>query len=85
MDAVSFWLEWMHILMTRTCSLNENTSMRLMCLETWFPVGGAVWGGNGTSRKRSLTGENMSLDVVLYWALLPVPYPSAFSVCEYPD
>lgn len=34
-----------------------------MHLNTWFPVGGAVWGGHGTYRKWRPAGGSESLDM----------------------
>lgn len=58
--------------------LNEKCPDRLMCLNTWLPLDGAVWEGYRSLRRQGL------LDEVYHWGQA---YPTSFSfsvlpVCE---
>lgn len=43
--------------------LNEKYFHKLMYFNTWSPTGGAVWGDDGTFRRRSHAGGSVSLGV----------------------
>jgi hypothetical protein len=55
------------------CGLNVNSSQRLICLNTWFPVGGTSWEG---------TGSMAWLEEVGHWKLV-FEVLKAYDICRY--
>lgn len=57
-----------------TCTLvvwMRNIVQWLMCLNTWSPIYSTVWGCYGAFRRWSLDGENMSMEVSIWWVYPP--------------